>query len=176
MIALNAQLPAFLRDEGRPINAMESAEFAQLCFSKKLYADSAQLWSEAFAARPALGGEPGSANYYQAARAAAMASCGNSGDAKGLDSPRNGWREQSLVWMKEELATIASLLDRATARERSEIPKRLGHWQIDPLPHAVSAFAIAFSPAGRTLATGDEHGARLWDRATRRPLGPPEAA
>ena len=46
-------------------------------------------------------------------------------------SPRNRWREQSLVWMKEELAAVASRLDRATGRERSEIPKRLGRWQID---------------------------------------------
>jgi serine/threonine-protein kinase len=132
MIALDARLPAFLRGEGRPIDANESAEFAQLCFSKKLYADSARLWSEAFAARPALGGEPGSANYYQAARAAAMASCGNGRDANEPASPRNRWRAQSLVWMKEELAAVARRLDRATGRERSDIPKRLGRWQIDP--------------------------------------------
>ena len=68
MIALDTRLPAFLRGEGRPIDAKESAEFAQLCFSKKLYADSARLWSEAFSARPALADEHGSENYYQAAR------------------------------------------------------------------------------------------------------------
>ena len=33
---------------------VRSAEFAQLCFSKKLYAASARLWSESFAARPEL--------------------------------------------------------------------------------------------------------------------------
>lgn len=41
----------------------------------------------------------------------------------------------------------------------------------DPIPHSIGVFAIAFSPDGRTFATGDERGARLWDRATRRPIG-----
>jgi eukaryotic-like serine/threonine-protein kinase len=132
MIALDARLPAFLRGEGRPIDAKESAEFAQLCFSKGLYADSARLWSEAFAARPALGGEPGSENYYQAARAAAMASRGNGKIGEGAAAAASRWRDRALVWMKEELAAAASRFDSATARERSEIPKRLGRWQVDP--------------------------------------------
>ena len=41
----------------------------------------------------------------------------------------------------------------------------------DPLPHSGSAFAVAISPDGRTLATGDEKGVQLWEGATRRRLG-----
>ena len=139
MIALEARLPAFLRGEVRPIDAKESADFARLCYSKGLYADSARLWSEAFAARPALAGERGSENYYQAARAAAMASCGEGSDVPGAAVARGRWRDQSLVWMNEELAAAAGLLESGTVRERSELPKRLGRWQVDP---ALSALRV----------------------------------
>ena len=155
MIALDARLPAFLSEHGRPVDAKASAEFAQLCFSKKLYAESARLWSEAFAARPELGGEPGSANYYQAARAAAMASCGSGRDSTAPAASGNRWREQSLVWMKEELAAVASRFDSAPATERSEIPKRLGRWKTDP---ALSELRREAAP--KTLSKRERHSHR----------------
>ena len=34
--------------------------------------------------------------------------------------------------MNEELAAVAGLLESGTVRERSELPKRLGRWQVDP--------------------------------------------
>ena len=117
MIALGARLPAILRGEHRPVDARETAELAQLCFAKKLYADSARLWSEAFAARPPLADEPGSENRYQAARAAASASCATGGKDLRATAKRNRWHDQALVWMKEELAAVASLLDSGPAKE-----------------------------------------------------------
>ena len=80
MIVLEARLPGLLRGESRPADAREAAEFAQLCFYKQQNAASARLWSEAFAARPALADEPGAENRLQAARAAALAGCGRSKD------------------------------------------------------------------------------------------------
>src|SRR5581483_11772941 len=57
-------------------------------------------------------------------------------------------------------------------------PKKVGIWdiasgkQLRILPHAASAvLAVAFSPDGATLATGDSEGAiRLWDVASGKPL------
>jgi WD40 repeat protein len=41
------------------------------------------------------------------------------------------------------------------------------------MPHQEHVLAVAFSPDGRTIATGAWNGnARLWDVATRKPLGP----
>ena len=41
----------------------------------------------------------------------------------------------------------------------------------DPLPHVGGANWAAFSADGRTFVTADNAGVRLWDHATRRPLG-----
>jgi serine/threonine-protein kinase len=137
MITLEARLPALLHGEGQPIDANVRTELAQLCFSKKLYSDSARLWLEAFAAKPALAELAGSENRYQAARAAALASCspGNGELPPAADGRR--WHDQAFAWMKEELNTVARLVDSGTPRERSEIPKRLGRWQVDPALAAI---------------------------------------
>ena len=133
MIALDARLPALLRGDDQPINAGESAEFAQLCSYKELYASSARLWSEAFAARPELASEAGEENRYQAARAASLAGCGlGKDDPVPDDSARVRSRVQALDWLKSELSDVAELLEKGTTRERGEIPKRLGRWQVDP--------------------------------------------
>ncbi len=133
MIALDARLPALLRGQGQPADAAEGSEFAQLCFSKRFYAASVRLWSESFAARPELAGEPGSQNRYQAARAAALVSCGRGqGDPPSETAARTHWREQALNWMRAELAAAAAVPVAGTSRQRGEISKQLGRWQVDP--------------------------------------------
>ena len=56
-------------------------------------------------------------------------------------------------WASPTAVTRALLWDTATG-------KVLG----DPLPHVGGAYAVAFSPDGQTFVTGDEDGARLWER------------
>jgi tetratricopeptide (TPR) repeat protein/tRNA A-37 threonylcarbamoyl transferase component Bud32 len=133
MIALDARLPALLRGDDRPINAGETAEFGQLCSRKKLYASSVHLWSDAFAARPELASEAGEENRYQAACAAALAGCGLGEDDPAADDPaRERLSAQALAWLNEELGALTDLLEKGTPRERAEIPKSLGRWQVDP--------------------------------------------
>ena len=132
MIALEARLENVRSGKVQPDDAQDGSEFAQLCFFKGYYADSARLWSEAFAARPALADLRGSENRHQAARAAALASGATGGDEPPPFEARSRWREQSLKWMKEELAAIARTIDSGTPHERSDIPKRLGRWRVDP--------------------------------------------
>jgi hypothetical protein len=107
MLALEARLPTLLGEEGEPKGADECALLAELCFSKKRYADSARLWSDAFAARPALLELAGSENRYHAARAAALAGCSSVTNKLQPAAARNQWRDQALCWMQEELAALA---------------------------------------------------------------------
>jgi hypothetical protein len=133
MIALEARLPALLSGNDRPADATELAEFAQLCSYKKLYVTSARLWSDAFAARPALVVDAGEENRYQAARAAAQAGCGLGEDDPSPDQmTRQRFRFQALDWLNAEVADVGRLLEEGTPLEFVDVPKRLGRWQIDP--------------------------------------------
>jgi eukaryotic-like serine/threonine-protein kinase len=137
MIALDARLRALVRGDDRPINADEAVEFARLSACKELYAFSVRLWSEAFTARPELVSAAGEENRYEAARAAALAGCGLGKDDPVTDSSaRERFCAQSLDWLNAELSSVAELLDKGAPRERDEIPRRLGRWQVDP------AFAV----------------------------------
>ena len=134
MIALDTRLPALLRSQDRPTDAREGSEFAHLCFCKKFYGVSARLWRDSFTARPLLADEPGSHNRYEAARAATLVSSGRGGDDPLLDgTTRTKRRAQALDWMKAELRGHRHRARRGDRpRQRSEIPKRLGRWRIDP--------------------------------------------
>jgi serine/threonine-protein kinase len=133
MMALDSRLPAFLRGQDRPADAGEAVGLAQLCFSRRLTATSARLWSEVWATRPELVDDLGADSRYQAARAWALAGCGWGEDSALSDAAaRKRWRAQALDWVQQEFAACASLLHKGPLRERAEIPQRLGRWQVDP--------------------------------------------
>jgi serine/threonine-protein kinase len=133
MIALEPKLSAILHGQYRARTGDELARFARLCSAKKLYAASARFWTDAFSARPELARDRRAGNRYEAARAAALA-----GSDVGLDQPRPDseararWRKQALNWLSEELAVSAKRLENDTARDRDQIPSRLGRWFVDP--------------------------------------------
>jgi eukaryotic-like serine/threonine-protein kinase len=161
MMALETRLPALMRGKDRPADAGESAEFAKLCSYKQLYSTSASLWSEAFAARPELALNVGDENRYQAARAAALAGCGLGNDNPSPDdAARERLRQQALDWLSAELTAVAHLHKNGTPRERGEIPKRLGRWQVDPAWFGLRADAALGSlPVAERQALRD-----LWSR------------
>jgi Flp pilus assembly protein TadD len=129
MVALDARLPALLRGEDKPADAAECAEFARLCHIKHLYATSARLWSEAFAARPELADRMRAGNRFNAACSAAMAGCGSGKDDPPPDAAaRQRWRRQALDWLKADLAVYAKRLESGTPQERAGLPRRLALW------------------------------------------------
>jgi eukaryotic-like serine/threonine-protein kinase len=161
MIALDARLPAFLGGRDRPMSAGESADFARLCTYKQLYSSSARLWFDAFSARPDLAGEVGEENRYEAARAAARAGCGlGKDDPAPDDAARERLIRQALEWLSLELATASETLKKGTDRERDEVSKRLGRWQVD------LAFAGVRDTAALELISAAEREAYrdLWSR------------
>jgi hypothetical protein len=95
---------------------------------RALYRAALSLYSEAFAARPAL--EP--FHRYAAARAAALAGCGQGKDAADLDdAERARWRRQSLVWLQLDLAWCGKALDGGKGQARAQVRARLQRWRSD---------------------------------------------
>ena len=133
LIALEPRLPAVVKGCDRPADAEATAAFARIAFSRHFYAAAARLWTDAFAASPALAADPTTGNRFQAARAAALAGA-ESGRVE--DSPdarsRARWREQAVAWLEADLAASAAVLESGTSQQRAAVSKRLGRWQVDP--------------------------------------------
>jgi serine/threonine-protein kinase len=131
-LALDARLPALLRGAEKPADAAERVEFAQLCLLKKLYAAAARFYADAFTADPKLAEAVPNGNRYHAARAAALAGCGQGQDAGGLDDPgRARWRRQALEWLRQDLAWWGKALDSGNTQTGAEVRWRLQYWQTD---------------------------------------------
>jgi tetratricopeptide (TPR) repeat protein len=129
---LDGRLPAILKREAHPIDAAEQNEYAQLCYCKKLYAASARLRAEAFAADPKLADDLESGHRFDAACAAALAAEGKGKDADGLsDAERARWRKQALAWLRADLKANAKLLEGGNPQDRRLVAQRLRRWQRD---------------------------------------------
>jgi tetratricopeptide (TPR) repeat protein/tRNA A-37 threonylcarbamoyl transferase component Bud32 len=126
MLALEARLPAVLRDKDKPASAAEGLEFGDLCRVTKQYAAAARFYADALAADPKLAGDLPAGHRYNAACAAARAGAGQATDAAMLDAKaRARWRKQALDWLRADLAAWAKAKDRALRQQR------LMHWQQD---------------------------------------------
>jgi serine/threonine-protein kinase len=121
LIALEPRLSSVLEGSDRPAGAEVTADFARIAFSRHDHAGAARLWTEAFAASPALAADPITGNRYQAARSAALA-----GAASGR------WREQAVAWLGADLAASSAALEMGTFRQRAAVLRRLSRWQGDP--------------------------------------------
>jgi tetratricopeptide (TPR) repeat protein len=133
LLALEARLPAVLRGADRPASAAERLRFADVCRAKKRYADAARLYEKAFADQPQLPDHLQAAYRYNAARAAALAGCGQGkGGDKLSTQERARWRRQARAWLQAALAVWAGMLDGGTAADRTRVKARLTHWQADP--------------------------------------------
>jgi serine/threonine-protein kinase len=132
LLVLEARLPAVLRGEDRPGDASERVRFAEVCRVKKRYADAAKLFEKAFADKPPL--TDVQADYhYNAARAAALAGCGQGeGGDKLTTEEQSRWRRQARAWLQAALAVWARKLDGGTAADRAQVRTRLTHWRADP--------------------------------------------
>ena len=132
-IALEPRLPDVVLGSEIPADAEESVLFARLAFAQRRYKEAALLWSDAFTASPALAADLVSADRFQAARAAALASVADGQQEASLEAKSQlRWREQAIAWLEADLAASFAALETGSYQQRSAANKRLGRWQVDP--------------------------------------------
>jgi serine/threonine-protein kinase len=130
-------LPAFRRAEYQPrVNdervALLAGQLASCEFEGRLGA-AARLYSNVFAIEPSLDEDVALATRYHAARAAAVAGCGQGKDADQLhDEKRAFLRRQALNWLRQDLTWSGKQLDGGKAKTYDWIRPWLQFWLVDP--------------------------------------------
>jgi serine/threonine-protein kinase len=129
---LEGRLPGVVRGKDRPA-AADCLELAELALVHKHYATAARLYAEALAATPGLTADLRVGHRYNAARAAALAGCGQGDDVSGLaEQERAKLRKQARDWLRLDLAACAQKADAGTVVERIQAQKTLAPWRDDP--------------------------------------------
>jgi serine/threonine-protein kinase len=131
--ALEKRFPALLEGKEKAADS-ERVPLAWLCMlpHKRLYAASARFYAEAFDAQPDSAKNPANGIRYNAACAAALASCGKGEDAARLEEKeRARLRRQALDWLRADLALWAKLADNNDPKAREAVQQKLKHWQAD---------------------------------------------
>jgi tetratricopeptide (TPR) repeat protein len=103
---LDPKLPRFLSGEIVPADAAERVALAYMCKEdyRQFYAASTRFFSEAFADQPALADDVSNYHRRHAARAAALAGCGQGKDAADLEPKECArLRGQALAWLRADL-------------------------------------------------------------------------
>ena len=109
MLALDSRLPALLQGKERP-TLEELLRLAHLCQDYGRPHAAAGLYAVAFAGRPAVADDLGSANRYNAACAAARAADEPGADEARLgETERAGLRRQALDWLRADVAQGAKM-------------------------------------------------------------------
>jgi serine/threonine-protein kinase len=130
--ALEARLPAVVEGKDRPA-IDDCLDLAERSFVQNHFATAARLYGEALAATPGLTEDLRAGHRFNAARAAAMAGCGNGDDSAALGEPqRKALREQARDWLRLDLAAWAKKVDTGTPADRIQAQQTLSPWQKDP--------------------------------------------
>jgi tetratricopeptide (TPR) repeat protein len=176
LVKLDARLQDILGGKEQPADAAERVALAELCHLKRLYRQATHFYEEAFAEEPGLADDLQRQPRYNAARAAALAGCGQGKDAAQCDAKeRARLRRQALDWLRADLAAYRRLLDEEPAKVRTAIGERLRRWQQDKDFTGVrDASALAKLPEAERLDWR-----RLWEEVEalrQRAAGPPKRA
>jgi serine/threonine-protein kinase len=159
LLALEQRLPPILRGEKKPASASECLQFAQVCYFKKLYVTTAELYSTAFAEKPTLADNLPASHRYNAACAAALAGSGKGEESSKLsDQERARWRNQARAWLRADLAVWSQKLDSELVKYRVPARQTLTHWRSDPDLEAVRREQTA----GTWSADEHSESAALW--------------
>jgi hypothetical protein len=117
----------------KPVDAAEAAALAQFASNRALHATAARFWSLALHGDPKMGDNRQGSPRYDAARAAALARCGQSKDEPPPDyAARAKLRAQAIEWLKTELASWSGSLEKKPAPDRVPVVRVLEYWKADP--------------------------------------------
>jgi tetratricopeptide (TPR) repeat protein len=129
---LERRLPAMLSGDQKPTNPAEAVAFAEVCAAKRLYGAAARFYADAFGEQPKLADDLQRELRYNAACAAALASCAQGEDAKSLDNKeRARLRAQARDWLRAELAAWRRLLEKEPVKARPALVAQMQHWLND---------------------------------------------
>jgi serine/threonine-protein kinase len=124
---------AFLEGKYEPRDNTERLALLGACQFKNRTWAAARLYAEAFAADAKLADDPRFSHRYHAARAAALAGCGEGEDAAGLGAAeRKRWRDQAREWLRADLASLVRAYDANPPAARARVRKVLTSWLDDP--------------------------------------------
>jgi serine/threonine protein kinase/Flp pilus assembly protein TadD len=133
LIQLDTRLTNILAGNARPTDVAERVILAEHCAEyKQLPVAAVRYFEEAFAAQPVLADDLLNAHRYSAARAAALAGCGQGNDAGGLsEEERARLRRQALDWLRADLKAWRRQLDREPDQASDHVAKKMQQWQRD---------------------------------------------
>jgi tetratricopeptide (TPR) repeat protein len=130
-VFLDARLPVLLGKE-KPANVIGQIELAGFCFLKKHHAAAARFFRDTFTTEPKLARVMVGNIRYHAARAAALAGCGEGKDADTLDDKeRARWRREALTWLRQDLTWWSQVLDNSDAQTNARVGQWVRYWQTD---------------------------------------------
>jgi tetratricopeptide (TPR) repeat protein len=161
LVQLDTRLPAVLQGKDRPKDPSECLAFARLCRlpHREQHAAAVRFYVEAFAAEPKLVDDLEATHRYNAACSAALAGCGQGGDAAALDGKeRARLRQQALDWLRADLEGWNRVLNKEPIKA-ALVAGTLQHWQED------TDFAGVRSPQALAKQPEAERQAwqKLWD-------------
>jgi tetratricopeptide (TPR) repeat protein len=152
LVELDARLQEIQSGKKQPEDA-ERIALAEVCHLKRLYRQEARFYEEAFAEQPNRGSDETQVHRHNAARAAALASCGQGKDADHTDDKeRRRLRQQALRWLQADLAAYQRLLEQEPDKARPVIAQRMEHWLKDTDFASVRGEALAKLPAAERQA------------------------
>jgi tetratricopeptide (TPR) repeat protein len=132
LVALDSKLPDILSGTAQPASDLERAEYAHVCYYKRLYATAVRLFQGAITASPALVASPDNGLRYKAACAAALAGGGAGEEAAQLtDTKRAELRGQALDWLWADLEAWRGRLDQQPDKTRPVVTQKMRHWLRD---------------------------------------------
>jgi serine/threonine-protein kinase len=120
-----------LQQKGLPHKAL--VHLFQSHYLKKEYLAAARLCADTFTADPKLADDLDAGHRFRAARAAALAGCGQGTGVSDVgEKERARWRQQAREWLRLDLAAWTKRLETAEAADRAEAQKSLAGWREDP--------------------------------------------
>jgi tetratricopeptide (TPR) repeat protein len=131
--AAEARLPALLKGEPAPSDALELFDLAWVAYTQKLFHAAGRFYAEGLSKGPELVSDLDRTYRYNGACAAALAGSGRGKDADSLEEgDRARWRRQAREWLRADLKLWEARAAGGKPEDRDKVRRNLEHSQRDP--------------------------------------------